>query len=1012
VTGSIVPDSGGIPDGWQNQRFEAVVFDWDATALPGGEVEARELRRVVGDLCAAGMVVAVVAHEGIDEVDGQVATPPAGGRLLLSLNDGTESFEVDAGGPRPVEERSSDEARESAMDRSGAAGGLTTASLDVVFRALWHRGISPGAVLVAPPELGAADLLGVLEDQLRRRRQLHAPRVRELPGWTLTIKGLDSDRERGHESLLTLADGRFGTRGSSLWAHEHPAATPAVFAAGVYAGHADEARLLCGPRWNHLPGVAGSAQDLRRTLDLRSGSLEQVLDGSQPVRAFAFSSRVRPGMVALRAEGSTVSSHEQALGPPIDGSAETGGAGGAEWMRVAPGPGSMLAAASDSRGVGSVDRLAAYAAAADRVAQPEEAMGRLAEAQALGFDVLLDEHRQEWARRWDRGDVEIEGDDDLRLAVRFGLFHLMSSVASRGEAAVGARGLSGEAYRGHVFWDADVFVLPFLAATHPASARAMLEYRIRRLDAAMGAARAEGAAGASFPWESALTGEEVTPTHLPDPFGRLAAVRTGLLEVHIVADVAWAAAFYEDWTGDEEFAGGPGLRLLVETARYWASRIRRDSTGRGHIYGVMGPDEYHEAVDDNAFTNVMARWNLRRAAAGVRARGGDEEEARRWSELADRLVDGYDVTSGIYEQFTGFRRLEPLIIAEAAPRRPVAAELLFGWERVRDAQVVKQADVLMLYHLLPDEVATGSLEPNVTFYEPRTAHGSSLSPAVHAALLARVGRVDEAVALLKLAARLDLDDVTGTTAGGLHVACMGGVWQALVFGFLGARVAEGVLHLRPVLPPSWRSLRAALTIRGSAVRLKAEAARLQVETGSSVALDLGGSRFLRGPGRTVFCRTESGWAEERTNHGLLVSSVPHWISACTATTPGRRPTRDRSRSASLFRFTRPSMLTVPSSTCRPQSASCRTSRAIVSTSCMIAASSRTNPLSRSMRLAIPVTRLFSPTTTNRLIRFSCSSRAASDIEVCASIVITGEVITSRATRSVPVTPLLARLAGT
>ncbi len=183
------------------------------------------------------------------------------------------------------------------------------------------------------------------------------------------------------------------------------------------------------------------------------------------------------------------------------------------------------------------------------------------------------------------------------------------------------------------------------------------------------------------------------------------------------------------------------------------------------IYGVIGPDEYHESVDDNAYTNVMARWNLRpRRRADGTGIAIDAGERRRWLELADALVDGYDPDTGIYEQFAGFGRLEPLIIGEVAPRRPIAADLLLGAERVAGAQVIKQADVLMLHHLVPDEVVPGSLEPNLRYYEPRTAHGSSLSPATHASLQARARDFDRALESLRLAARMDLDDLTGSTA--------------------------------------------------------------------------------------------------------------------------------------------------------------------------------------------------------------------------------------------------------
>jgi trehalose/maltose hydrolase-like predicted phosphorylase len=419
---------------------------------------------------------------------------------------------------------------------------------------------------------------------------------------------------------------------------------------------------------------------------------------------------------------------------------------------------------------------------------------------------------------------------------------------------VGARGLSGPAYRGHVFWDSDVFVLPFLAATHPPAARAMLEYRIRRLPDARLAARRLGRAGARFPWESARDGFDVTPASARLPTGRLVRIRTGELEEHIVADVAWAAQTYLDWTGDEAFAAGAGRDLFLETARYWASRLRYDREGRAHIFGVIGPDEYHEPVDDNAFTNVIARWNLRRAAE----LDGTDDERAAWLDAADALVDGYDAASGIYEQFAGFFGLEPLVIAEVAPRRPIAADLLLGAERIAGAQVLKQADVLMLHHLVPEQTAPGSLDPNLDFYEPRTAHGSSLSPAIHAGLFARVDRFAEALAALQIAARIDLDDLTGSTAGGLHLATMGGLWQALAFGFGGIRPQDGILTVDPHLPPSWPALEFRLRFHGSPVRIRVEDGTVAVDSEPAIPVSVGGSHHVTNA-HARFKRHEGIW---------------------------------------------------------------------------------------------------------------------------------------------------------
>ncbi|HJT37309.1 MAG TPA: glycosyl hydrolase family 65 protein, partial [Actinomycetota bacterium] len=362
------------------------------------------------------------------------------------------------------------------------------------------------------------------------------------------------------------------------------------------------------------------------------------------------------------------------------------------------------------------------------------------------------------------------------------------------------------------------------------------------------------------PWESAGDGVDVTPSMGRDRSGRVFPIRTGQLEEHVVADVAWAAATYMDWTHDEDFIHGPGRTLLVETARYWASRVRVTPDGRGHLFGVTGPDEYHEPVDDNAFTNVMARWNLRRAAGSCADLDG--EEVDRWRRTADALVDNYQDDSGLYEQFSGFWRLEPLVIADLAPKRPIAAELLLGRDRVRRAQVVKQADVLMMHHMVPGEVAAGSLEPNLEFYEPRTAHGSSLSPGVHASLFARAGQMSDAVRALHLASRLDLDDLTGTTAAGLHVATMGSVWQAMVYGFAGVRPAGNALRIDPHIPPVWKSFEINLRFRGTPVRI--------VTTMDGVTVTGTGVRLQIGDGPIVECGSD-GVALERSAEGWKVS---------------------------------------------------------------------------------------------------------------------------------------------
>ena len=713
------------------------------------------------------------------------------------------------------------------------------------------NGVPAGVVHIAG---GPARFVDLLNDQLLRRRAV--PHVVTENGWSLVVDRFDPDAGRAREALLTIADGMIGTSAAPLLAHA--AAVPDLVAAGVYDGCGPLSDLLPGPRWAHLGRALEADAEVVRALDLHTGALSETVTGATQVQSLRFSSLARPGVAVLRADVDPPDLSMPLVAP--DGGTLSGVDGGHVWMATRGTGGAIAAAAWQQRDANRLDRVAAYAVGPDG-AEVDRAVAALSGALDSGFGALFCEHRRAWARRWELSDVRIDGDDALQTNVRTALFHLIASVADHGEAAVGARGLTGHAYRGHVFWDADLFVLPFLAATEPTAARAMLEYRWNRLSAALAIARAEGRRGARFPWESAADGFDVTPRSGRDQTGRVVPIRTGEAEVHIVGDVAWAACCYIDWTGDQEFAAGPGLRILVETARYWAARARFDGSGRAHIYGVIGPDEYHEPVDDNAYTNVLARWNLRRAATAVIAHadaGVDEEERKRWGELADALVDGLDLSTGVYEEFAGFYGLEPLLIRDVAPRRPITADLLLGRERVSASQVVKQADVLMLHHLLPDEVVRGSLVANLDYYEPRTAHGSSLSPGIHAALFARAGRIEDALDALQLAASIDADDVTRTGAGGVHLAAMGSVWQALAYGFAGVRPRGEALVVDPALPAAWSTLELRVRFRGVAVRLRVEPDAIVVKATAAINLVVDNRGFACRAGETRIPRDNRG----------------------------------------------------------------------------------------------------------------------------------------------------------
>ena len=671
----------------------------------------------------------------------------------------------------------------------------------------------PPGVLALPG--GPDRAIEVLEDQLQRRRLGQPPLPRPVAGWCISVDGFEEHRERQRASVLTVADGCIGTIGVPILSQ--PGVPAETLAAGFYEGEGFAEHLRPLPGWNQLAAPLGADAQLSRVLDLRTGVLVQdVQQDGERLSAVGFSALHDPGTAVLWASGDPA-----LVGPPEGGTSDT--------LVTTSQSGGVAVRVNDVvRGDGHhravLERIAIVAAGDARAAQ-----SRADAAQRHGVNPLHRAHREAWARRWRDADIVFAGDDELQRNVRFSLFQLMGAVATRGEAALGARGLSGDGYNGHVFWDSDVFVVPFLAATCPAAARAMLEYRVRRIGTAVEHALELGWEGAKFPWESASTGREITPAMVVGPRGEEVVVRTGEMEDHIVADVAWAACRYDDWTADESFRRGALTRLLVETARYWASRIERDGDGSAHIRHVIGPDEYHDDVDDNAFTNVMARWNLRAAMTRAGAQCA-EREVRTWGTLADQLVDGLNPETLVYEEFAGFSQLTPFPLRETYGTAPVAADSLIGFDRIQSLQVVKQADALMLHLMVPDEVQQGSLGPNLDRYLPITAHGSSLSPAVHAALLARASRHHEALELLRFAAGMDVGGVSATTAHGLHVATMGGVWLAMVEGFAGIQAEGEGLCIRPRLPASWEDLTVHLVYRGVRVQVHIRGEEVKVNT--------------------------------------------------------------------------------------------------------------------------------------------------------------------------------------
>ncbi len=465
----------------------------------------------------------------------------------------------------------------------------------------------------------------------------------------------------------------------------------------------------------------------------------------------------------------------------------------------------------------------------------ELARARLADlwAGGQGYQSLLAAHEAAWADLWRDCDVVIEGDAQAQLAVRFNLFHLLAAAPHYDDqVSIPAKTLSGFGYRGHVFWDTDIFIVPFLTHTRPHLARNLLGYRYHTLPGARRKARAAGHEGAMFAWESAADGDEVTPRWVPGPDGfDLVRIWCGDLELHISADVAYAVWRYWQASGDDEWMQRYGAEIVLDTARFWGSRVEWDERrGCYEIRDVIGPDEYHEHVDNNAFTNEMVRWHLatalevlawlrrtapERAAGLERCLDLSEERLRRWADIVGCLFVPHDPETGLIEQFEGFFDLEDVDLAAYEPRnRPMQAILGIG--QTNRTQVLKQADVLMLLYLLRERYDQEVLRANWDYYAPRTdhTHGSSLGPAIHAILACELGEPEEAYEHFMRAALVDLEDLRGNAADGIHAASAGGLWQAVVFGFGGVRLTAAGPVANPRLPAHWTRLKFRLQYRG------------------------------------------------------------------------------------------------------------------------------------------------------------------------------------------------------
>lgn len=489
-----------------------------------------------------------------------------------------------------------------------------------------------------------------------------------------------------------------------------------------------------------------------------------------------------------------------------------------------------------------------------RTAPPEEMCARvertLDRAVADGFSPLLASQERYMRDFWQRSDVEITTNPArarmsttaVQQAIRFNLFHILQAAARAENTGVPAKGLTGGAYEGHYFWDSEIYVLPFLIYTAPRIAKNLLRFRHGLLDKARERARELNQRGAMYPWRT-INGEEAS-----------AYYAAGTAQYHINADIMYALRKYVQATGDEEFLFDEGVEMLVETARLWLSLgfYSPRKEGKFCIHCVTGPDEYNTVVDNNVYTNLMARENLRYAAETVekvRERRPDlftalahktrldDSEMAEWKRAADLMYVPYDQRLRITPQDDQFLEQEPWDL-ERTPPEKYPLLLYYHPLTIYRYQVIKQADLVLAMLLLGHEFSPDLKRRNFEFYDPLTTGDSSLSPCIQSIMAAEVGDMAKALEYARVATLMDLGDVAGNVKDGCHIAAMGGVWMIFVYGFGGLRDYCGQLSFRPALPDVLECLRFRLIFHGQILEVDVgrDTTRYTLKTGSGLTM--------------------------------------------------------------------------------------------------------------------------------------------------------------------------------
>lgn len=467
-----------------------------------------------------------------------------------------------------------------------------------------------------------------------------------------------------------------------------------------------------------------------------------------------------------------------------------------------------------------------------------------------GFESASKAHGLSWEKIWEHGDIRIEGDVPAQQGIRFNIFHLNQTYTGEDSRLnIGPKGFTGEKYGGSTYWDTEAYCLPFYLNTHPAKVgRQLLVYRYNQLEKAIANAEKLGFEGGAALYPMVTMNGEECHNEWEITFE----------EIHRNGAIAFGIYNYIRHTGDRKYMAEYGFDVLLGICRFWAQRVSWSSDkGAYVILGVTGPNEYENNVNNNWYTNYLAKWCLTYGLKTIiflketypqsysekteKWSFKEEIETSKWAEIIESIYLPQIEGTNIRLQQDGFLDKEQLLVSDLKDSdRPINQK--WSWDRILRSPFIKQADVLQGIYLFEHHFSLDTIKDNFEFYEPRTVHESSLSPCVHVILAAKIGAIDKAYELYLRTARLDLDDYNHEAYQGLHITAMAGTWMSVVEGFGGLRFRDGLLKLAPVLPKSWKAYSFRLSFRGRTLLIEVDSSRTSIkrESGETLEIELNG----------------------------------------------------------------------------------------------------------------------------------------------------------------------------